>query len=796
MRNSRTTLSELTARYHAVLLKCFMLNAAVLVSISVSSPAIAAVDLNAPAPTAEVVKLSGNHEVKGIVYVPGSGFYGQYDSGRPIWDLNGYTLHVTGAAETYYYNAYNGWNNKDKAPRGNAIYTAKWDNFNGASFTGGGTLKISDTLSETVEFAVSCAVDIDVDNLEIDVSQYGFYTVGGSKANVKANNIKMNTGKTAFFTAGGGQIVVNAQNLNIENSEHAFRATEAKDNVRITIENDAIVRATKNVVEASKDNEVNVSIGGKADLVGDMTVGSSAKASLSISGKESVFTGAVLTQNTGDSTLILNGGSAWNITNDSTVTRLTLNGGKVSGKNNLTITDTLNIANASIVSGGTINLSNATVNATMNGTTPLFTANELVASNTKLNLDVATAGDYTLVSANKGQDGLDNSISLSGTAKNLFTLTTKDGVATVSTQSAEQIAENMDISTGTAEVLASLVAADPTNEAAADISLAAQQVLDSAANGTPAEKAAAQAVVTKELGKLNQESVGARQSVSISTNRKVAAVVDTRVSGHGRSGGDVEPAYGLWIQGMYNKSKLDGAFHGYTRGFALGADVLLDDVWTVGVGYAYNNTDVNLTDRKVTVDGNTIFAYGQYKPSDWFVNGLISYGWNDYEEKATSFTTPIRTKYDSNTYGANLTTGYDLSNGLTPEAGLRYLHIETDDYKNVAGSVISADDDDILTGVVGLRYARTFKCSKGITYKPEVRAAVTYDLISDNGSATVAGNGVNYTVDSKRLPRFGTELGAGVKMTHGNIDLSLNYGVDIRRDYTSHTGTANLKYHF
>ncbi len=472
----------------------------------------------------------------------------------------------------------------------------------------------------------------------------------------------------------------------------------------------------------------------------------------------------------------------------------TIDGG-ITGDGTLTVASgaTLDIGTTTVQQGTIDVQSGSTLAMTLNATTD---HGQLVAANYTvdgaIDLTVSTAGDYQLFVGS--QTDLTGQISKS----DLYTFTAKDNeTVTVALKSVDAIAADTGLSDETAGTLASVIAADPTNEIAADISLAAQQTLAAAANGTPEQKAAAQALVTEELGKLNQESAGARQSTAMATQRQTAKLADMRINGpKGRSGGDVKTAYGLWIQGLYNKTKLDHQFHGYTRGFALGADTVINDAWTVGLGYSYNDSDINLSDRKLTVDTNTVFAYGQYKPSKWFVNGLLSYSWSDYTEKAVSFGKAIESSYDVDTYGANLMTGYDLAGGLTPEMGLRYLHIASDDYVNVAGSLISADDDDVLTGVVGLRYAPTFKSSKRTTFQPEVRAALTYDLISDNGHAVVAGNGVSYSVDSKRLARFGTEFGAGLKMTHGNVDVSVSYGLDVRRDYTSHTGTANLKYHF
>ena len=146
-------------------------------------------------------------------------------------------------------------------------------------------------------------------------------------------------------------------------------------------------------------------------------------------------------------------------------------------------------------------------------------------------------------------------------------------------------------------------------------------------------------------------------------------------------------------------------------------------------------------------------------------------------------------------------TGYDMNVngfGVTPEAGLRYVHIKQDSYKDSADQRVSSDDSDILTGVIGAKVNKGFELSDNVTIKPEVRVAATYDLMNDDVNSVVTlVNGSAYAVEGGALDRFGMEFGAGVTAeVNDNVVLSLGYDGKFRQDYQDHTGLLNVKYKF
>ena len=304
------------------------------------------------------------------------------------------------------------------------------------------------------------------------------------------------------------------------------------------------------------------------------------------------------------------------------------------------------------------------------------------------------------------------------------------------------------------------------------------------------------------------------QKTQTETANQVFGAVSTRLTGGSISTGGEGMASGdniferaaVWVQGMFNKSKLDDTskakgFDADSAGVAFGAEKFVTDDTKVGIGYAYTNTDIDGFMRSTDVDTHTAILYGEYKPSNWYVNGIATYGWSDYSEDKSVAGVGVKADYDVETFGLQAMTGYDMQVkglGFTPEVGLRYVHIKQDAYKDSADQHVSANDSDVLTGVIGAKVSKNFELSNGMNIKPEARIAATYDLFNDDVNSVVTlANGSAYAVEGEALDRFGMEFGAGVTAeVNSQVELSLGYEGKFREDYQDHTGLVNLKYKF
>ena len=405
-----------------------------------------------------------------------------------------------------------------------------------------------------------------------------------------------------------------------------------------------------------------------------------------------------------------------------------------------------------------------------------------VADTAKLNLTVGSVGTYDIFGGR--MSGID--IEVGDTYK---VSETQDGIV-VAIKPVEELAQDTGLNTDTAAVVIGL--ATTSSPTAQRVSLAAQNAL----------KRGDTVQVEQELAKLNPDDKPVAQSVSTSVQSQVMTLATNRMSGAtgtiGRAGGDnANDVSGVWAQGLFNKSKLADQFHGYTRGFAIGADTTIGKDWLLGAGFAYNDSDVHASGRRTDIDGKTLFVYGQYKPTNWFVNGTLAYTMSEYTESVNPFGEYITSDYDVDTYGAQLMTGYDMAYGFTPSIGLRYMHVAQDAYTNTVNSFDSVDTD-YLTGVAGLKYAFTIQTNNALKFSPEFRAALTYDFINDdvNTNVVIPGGMGSYQIAAERLSEFGGEFGIGLNMQYRGIDLSLVYDLAIHQDYTSQTGMIKLRSQF
>ncbi len=265
----------------------------------------------------------------------------------------------------------------------------------------------------------------------------------------------------------------------------------------------------------------------------------------------------------------------------------------------------------------------------------------------------------------------------------------------------------------------------------------------------------------------------------------------------GKSSGDPKLKNGVWAQYLYNKAKYDvtDGFDSKTNGFAGGFDHKFQDV-TAGMGYSYADTDIDSIGRKTDADTHTVFAYGEYKPSKWFINGIASYSFAKYKEHKNVAGTNVDGKYDVNTAGAQVMGGYDMA-WFTPMAGVRYFYVDQDSYTDSAGQRVESTSSDIFTGVIGAKASKAFAVGQGTYMTPELKVAATYDLARPSSKATVSlANGGSYTVNGDKLDRFGVEVGAGVTMDIDNFALSARYEGKFRKDYHDNTGLLEARYNF
>ncbi len=482
--------------------------------------------------------------------------------------------------------------------------------------------------------------------------------------------------------------------------------------------------------------------------------------------------------------------------------------GNNSGKNDIHNLGTIEVADNLELDGGISGTGTTTfrsgANLTVNtGTTTIENTVVNEGATLNLKLDNGFTGKYEMVTGS-----LDKEFTI--TENNLYNIVAdanKAGTYEVSKKSNEELGDSVGANSNQASTIAAVTAGNSSN---ATFNAIAESINNGLQSDNPAEVKAALDAVTA----LAPEVAPIVHQTEITTVNQIVNAVNTRFTGGSvaannksiASGDNVFERAAVWVQGLFNKAKLDDTakakgFDADTYGVAFGIEKNVNENVKLGAGYAYNQSDIDGFLRETDVDTHTAILYGEYKPSNWYVNGIATYGWSNYDEKKYVGANTVKADYDVETIALQAMTGYDMlikGFGFTPEIGLRYVHLYQDNTNDTASQKIHANKSDIFTGIIGAKFNKEWTCDNGVTFKPEVKLAATYDFANDKVSSVVnLANGASYAINGEALDRFGFEVGAGVTAeVSDNVELAIGYEGRFRENYQDHTGLVNAKYKF
>lgn len=586
----------------------------------------------------------------------------------------------------------------------------------------------------------------------------------------------------------GGNVKINVTG----NSYIGYRADE--HNTRAIVQGGSelsdgwIIAGTQRNASNVESTEINLNTDGEIKVATDVNVGSRARYNSDGTPKsanpdiDSVRGNATLNMLGGGNIMIGGDARAHHVAGATTLNMSNINA-TVAG--NVKEFQTINMDENSTLTAGTLTMtSNDALNVVLQDTNAYSKINvgTLDANGAKLNMLVRSAGDYNVVNATTTTTDFTYNLNNA-----VYDLTENNGRISAKAKSAANIARDSGINVDSAATVSALAQSD--NEIAQQMSLIAQ---DAIARGDTD-------YVEREVSKMNPSKSPVATSVAMSVQNQVLSAAGERMSLPltGRSGGDVNADFGVWAKGMYNRSKYRDLFTGNTWGTSVGFDTDLNHSVILGLGYSYSQTDVDLHAYDMDIDSNTIFVYGQYRNSDWFINGTIAYTMSKHEQNKTVFGLASHPSYHVNSLSEQIMSGYHFVNGITPTLGLRYLDVHADSYFDGLTNV-SDVNSTYLTGVFGVDFKNAWIApNTALFWNPELHAALTYDMVSDSDMAVVMIPGAAaYTVGSDNLSRVGGEFGIGLSAEYYYLTVSLNYDLNIHRDFTSQTGSVKVKYKF
>ena len=460
---------------------------------------------------------------------------------------------------------------------------------------------------------------------------------------------------------------------------------------------------------------------------------------------------------------------------------------------------------ATLVAGVANNSDGDVVNGAFSG------ADNVIAEGTKVKLDITKGTDLTSLNENGLElgDTINQALADGDAAfeDNLVYKTNinKDGKITVAKESTAAMASKLVAAGVSANAAGAAAAWTDANGATPMGQLLAENIY----NNMQAGNARGAAALAEAAAPTSAPMVRTAETQMMN---QVYGAVSSRLSGGaiassaaGKSSGDsLGNGVATWVRLLINQSELDGSsksqgFDMDTTGIALGVEKQINNQLKAGIAYAYGDSEIDASLRDTDVETHTFMAYGEYKPSNWYVNGIASYGMSDYSEKR-HILYGVDADYNVKSYGLQAMTGYDFhmdNYTLTPEAGLRYAHLRQDGYTDTAGQHVGAENSDILTGIIGVKADTNIELENGISLRPEARLAMTYDLMNADNNANVNIGNSYYQIDGEELDRFGIEAGAGLTAQLNDAwDLSAGYEGRFRDDYTDHSGILSAKYKF
>ena len=556
----------------------------------------------------------------------------------------------------------------------------------------------------------------------------------------------------------------------------------------------------------------------KAEVSGSSFIGNIAKAnggaiyndgSTDLKGKGGVMS---LTDNTYTNNTANVGGAIFNSGEINFSGTNTFSGNKANGQlNDIHNVGTINVSGTMELDGGisgdgSMVLANGSILRVKTGTTTI--SNNVTNQGATLNLvfeNGYAGGEYKLITGTLDKEfaTLDYN--------NLYNVEfgSANGTYNISKKSTDEITASTGATQNQAEAVEAITSGSSSNENFNSIADDIVGLLQSS-NSNDVKKAleAIDALSPATVPVVNQSQTNMISQVFNAVSSRLTSGLSNPTANTGVSSGDEAFEGGaIWAKGIYSKAKLEDdtthsipGFTSESTGVALGVEKFVNDDVKLGVGYAYTDTSIDAFKRDTDVETHTAFIYGEYKPSNWFVNATASYNWSKYDEHKYSIS-EITGKYDVDSYAMQFMSGYDMSiKGLdfTPQAGVRYIHVEQEKYTDSIGTEVAENKSDIFTAVLGAKVGKSITTENGYVLRPEVKAAVTYDLARDgSGSFVTLANGSSYQVNGKALKRFGMEVGVGVTAEiNDNVELTVGYEGNFRQSYVENTGLVSVKYNF
>jgi uncharacterized protein YhjY with autotransporter beta-barrel domain len=251
----------------------------------------------------------------------------------------------------------------------------------------------------------------------------------------------------------------------------------------------------------------------------------------------------------------------------------------------------------------------------------------------------------------------------------------------------------------------------------------------------------------------------------------------------------------------------------YTAGdVAAGVSFKMTSHLAAGVLFDYNHTDATTDSNgsKTDVDSYSPGLFATYFDHGFYVNGLLSFGYNHYSNtRDISFLgEAAKSNPDGQQYVGDIDGGYDFHPDknwvVGPTLGLTYTHLNIDSFTETgapdADLTVDSQSADSLRSRLGGHVI--FQTNTGdVLLQPNVTAMWQHEYLDSSSGITSSFNDFSsspFTIQTAAPSRDSALIGCGLTATLSNsMALYLNYFADVGAgDYFAQSVIGGLKARF
>lgn len=280
--------------------------------------------------------------------------------------------------------------------------------------------------------------------------------------------------------------------------------------------------------------------------------------------------------------------------------------------------------------------------------------------------------------------------------------------------------------------------------------------------------------------------------------------------------------FALWIAPLWQSQhgwgmeadNLDYGFNGNLGGVSLGADYTFENAiragitFNIGGGYAESSGgDLNSTENRMSFWGLGAYAGWNYENFGLMADVSYTSTWNDLKQDMDSRMGmgDLEADVQASAISAGLRAEYKLETSVLdviPHIGVRYMSLNTwgFDAESNGGTVLEGDGfhQDIWTFPVGVTFTKDFTLDSGWSFKPSVDFSVIPAAGDIKAKQDVAFTGLpgSYEVETQMMDYLTWQGGVGLEMGNDTMSFGVNYTLQAGQHTTGHGVFGSFRYEF